>query len=214
MSQITINFNLQLNQEKLKSFNFMIKFYSIHAELDIDQELSLLLEKESKKSFNMIFSWKGNSKSEDVVEILVNRLNFFINSGKITAFQKNKIQEIDLENGSYQIKHFNSFNPEKIFKQDSVSWSLGNYFVLKYHLLLILIQKLSKSNKLDLNALAAECFIDKRFLINFIYSFINKTLIEYVSNNEIAQITITSDVEQKVNDLRNLLAEMEFNLAS
>jgi hypothetical protein len=214
MGHINIHFHVQLREERLKTFNFMLKFKSLNKEFDVEDELSTILEKEAKKSSTLKFNWNFTTQCENALEIILDRLNFFIKSGKITVIQKKEIKEIFFENETYTTKLVTYLNGDITYRKGSVSWTLNNYFVLKYHLLNILITNLSNANELDLNMISFECAIDKKLLINLISAFINKTLLEFTSEGENSIIRLTSNVQEKIDELQNLLAEMEFNLAS
>ncbi len=149
MVQINLHFNIHLQKHKLKTLFFMLKFYSIHNEIDIDKEINKIIEKQAKNSSIIRFSWNGDSEDENVIDILVNRLNFFIETGKLTAIHKKQIQEFFFENGSYEIKEFSFMSTEKKYQVETNTWTLGNYFVLKYHLLNEIIEKLSNTNEID-----------------------------------------------------------------
>ena len=67
---------------------------------------------------------------------------------------------------------------------------------------------------MDLDSLSIEYKIDKGFLIDFIYSLINKNLLEISSEENKSLLKVKSNLEQILNQLDKSINEMELNLVA
>ena len=214
MGQINLHANVTLVESKLNSFRFMIKYYLINNELDIDNEFNREIE-ENLHGVSLKFSWNGNTQDEHIVDILVDRWNFFIENGKFTFIDKQYgITEITFNNGFYHLKTFNQNGGILFEKEEGNKWDFGRYHILRYHLVQDLKEKLQNLDFLDLDSLAIEYKIDKGFLIDFIYSLINKNLLEISSEEKKSLLRVKSNLEQIINQLNESINEMEVNLVS
>jgi hypothetical protein len=212
MRQINFEIDILVSKKKVKSFLFMVNFFSVHDVLHVDKELNSLLATEVLKSPTIKHTWKGSTQDDDTVERLANRWNFFIESGKVTILQKRDISEINFLGGKFSITKFNNLPIEKPVLAKSSKWTLQQYFVLKYHMLNDLINKIDGIKELDLQELADEYKVNRGFLINFFYSFINKKLFNLYFDKNIPKLAIIDNSDKIKSMLENLVVEMENNL--
>ena len=192
----------------------MIRFYAINNELDIDSEFNKFIESKLQNSYNIKASWNGASQSDNILNIIVDRFNFFIESGTITSISTNGITEIKFNNGYYAEKTFDSHGNTISEKNETNKWDFGRYHILRYHLVQDLKDKLQNLDILDLDSLSIEYKIDKGFLIDFIYSLINKNLLEISSEENKSLLKVKSNLEQILNQLDKSINEMELNLVA
>ena len=192
----------------------MIRFYAINNELDIDSEFNKFIESKLQNSYNIKASWNGASQSDNILNIIVDRFNFFIESGIITSISTNGITEIKFNNGYYAEKTFDSHGNTISEKNETNKWDFGRYHILRYHLVQDLKDKLQNLDILDLDSLSIEYKIDKGFLIDFIYSLINKNLLEISSEENKSLLKVKSNLEQILNQLDKSINEMELNLVA
>ena len=211
MEQININIDISINKKKVKSFLFMVKFFSVHDVLYIDKELNTILAMEILKSPIVKLTWKGSTQDDDTVERIANRWNFFMEVGNVTILQKKNVSEINFSNGKYSITKFDNQTSKKPTVKSS-KWTLQQYFVLKYHMLNDLISKIDGINELNLQELAKDYNVNKGFLLNFVYSFINKKLFTLHFEENIPKLVITDNSDKVKSILENLVVEMENNL--
>lgn len=214
MTQVNIHLNITLVESKINSFRFMIRFYAINNELDIDSEFNKFIESKLQNSYNIKASWNGASQSDNILNIIVDRFNFFIESGTITSISTNGITEIKFNNGYYAEKTFDSHGNTISEKNETNKWDFGRYHILRYHLVQDLKDKLQNLDILDLDSLSIEYKIDKGFLIDFIYSLINKNLLEISSEENKSLLKVKSNLEQILNQLDKSINEMELNLVA
>ena len=190
----------------------MLKFYSINPELDIDTDLNTFLEKQLIESSTIKASWVGNTQSENLLDIIIDRFNFFIESGILTCVDKKGINEVKFGNESCVIRTFNKAGTivsEKIIVNN---WDFSKYRILRYHLYNDLKEKLQDMDILDIDSLAIEYCIDKGFIIDFIYSFINKEHIEINTIENKTLLKIKSNIEQVLSKLDESINDMEVSL--
>ena len=194
----------------------MVKFYGTNNELDIDDDLNKFLDDEVSKSGDATIksSWTGNTQNESIIDTIVDRLNFFIKTGSITYLDKQGISEITFDSGFCNIKSFNKSGTIISEKNLTPKWDFGRYHILRYHLFQDLKEKLKNLDILDLDSLAIEYNIDKGFLIDFIYSFINKNFLEISVEDRKSLLKIKSNLDQILNKLDESINEMEINLTA
>ena len=215
MTQINLHFNIKIVESKVNSFRFMIKFYQINSELDIDNEFNKFIDDNLTSNLTINANWSGNSQNGMLFSILNDRFNFFIESGKITIIEKAKgITEITFENDFYDKRSFDSLGNIISEKKESNKWDFRRYRILRYHLVQDLKDKLTNLDILDLDSLSIEYKIDKGFLIDFIYSFINKNLVEITSEENKSLLKVKSNLEQILHLLDESITEMEMNLVA
>ena len=190
----------------------MIKFYMSNNELDIDKAFNqeTLDQIESLSTIN--FKWSGITKVQNAINLIINRWSFFIKEGSILCLEKQEIKEFTFYNGSYNLKTYSqNFILTSNIKGTPI-WNLNNYFILKYHLFQEFINILRNSDTLVLDSLSEENLIDKIFLMDFIYSFINKNyLLIYTQENK-TLIKVEIDLSRTIEKLEELINEMEDNL--
>lgn len=190
----------------------MIKYYSMNPELDIDFDLNSFLEDQIKESNSIKASWVGNSQSENILDLIIDRVNFFIDSGILTCIDKQGINEVKFNHKSCEIKTYNKagtiVNERKIINK----WDFSKYKILRYHMFNDLKEKLQNMDFLDLDLLSIEYSIDKGFLIDFLYSFISKEHFEINNQNNKTILKITSNLEQVLNKLEESINDMEINI--
>ena len=213
MGQINLHFNIKIVQSKLNSFRFMIKFYQINTELDIDDEFNKFIEDHLNDDHTINANWSGNSRNELISSVLIDRFNFFIESGKITFIEKQKgIKEIVFSDEFYEERSYDSIGNIISEKTESNKWDFRRYHILRYHLVQDLKDKLTNLDILDLDSLSIEYKIDKGFLIDFIYSFINKNFVEITSEENKSLLKVKSNLEQILHLLDDSINEMEMSL--
>lgn len=72
--------------------------------------------------------------------------------------------------------------------------------------------KLKNLDILDLDSLSIDYKVDKGFLIDFIFSLINKNLLEISSDENKSLLKVKSNLQQILNALDESLNEMELGL--
>ena len=184
----------------------MIKFYSINNELDVDTDFNDYLD-EIQENNILKGSWSGNSQSENILDIIVDRFNFFIESGSISSISK-------FNNGYYDEKTYDSHGNTISEKKETNKWDFGRYHILRYHLVQDLKDKLSNLDILDLDSLSIEYRIDKGFLIDFIFALLNKDLIEISLEENKSLLKVKSNLDQILNLLEKSIDEMEMGLVA
>ena len=191
----------------------MIKFYQINTELDIDDEFNKFIEDHLNDDHTINAKWSGNSRNELISSVLIDRFNFFIESGKITFIEKQKgIKEIVFSDEFYEERSYDSIGNIISEKTESNKWDFRRYHILRYHLVQDLKDKLTNLDILDLDSLSIEYKIDKGFLIDFIYSFINKNFVEITSEENKSLLKVKSNLEQILHLLDDSINEMEMSL--
>ena len=217
MGQVNLHIAVNLVPSKLSSFRFMIKYYLINNELDIDSEFNKTIDDQINESdgTSIKVSWSGLTQQENLVDIIVDRWNFFIETGKFTFIDKQQgITEVKFDNGFFHSKTFNSHGGIIAERKELNKWDFGRYHILRYHLVQDLKDKLQNLDFLDLDSLAIEYRIDKGFLIDFIYSFINKNLVEISSDQSGSLLRVKSNLEQILNQLNESINKMEMDLVA
>ena len=193
----------------------MVRFYLINNELDIDPEFNRFIDDQLSESHHIEGSWNGNTQNDNIIDVIVDRFNFFIDSGKLTIVDKQKgITEIVFNKGFYDEKIFDSHGDILSEIKRVNKWDMGRYHILRYHLVQDLKDKLTNLDYLDLDSLSIEYNIDKGFLIDFIYSFINKNYLEISSDEKKSLLRVKSNLDQILNHLDESLSEMELKLVA
>ncbi len=189
----------------------MIKFYSLNNELDVDSEFNTFID---QILFNdeLKGSWSGSSQTENLLDTIVDRFNFFIESGSISCISTQGIVEIKFDNGYYNERTFDSHGNIIAEKKETNKWDFGRYHILRYHLVQDLKDKLTNLDILDLDSLSVEYRIDKGFLIDFIYSLISKELVEISSEENKSLLKVKSNLDQILHVLDKSINEMEMGL--
>lgn len=194
----------------------MLKFYAINNELDIDAEFNKFIEQHiiSIDTQQISCQWSGNSQYENVLGVLVDRFNFFIESGKITGLSTNGITEIKFDQDQYVEKTFDSHGNTISESLHTNNWDFRRYNILRYHLVQDLKDKLKNLDILDLDSLSIEYKVDKGFLIDFLYSLLSKDLIEISSEENKSLLKVKTNLEQILHVLDDSINEMELELTA
>lgn len=134
LTQSNIHFKLTLVQSKMNSFRFMIKFYAINSELDIDAEFNRFIDSQLTGGKEFSCTWSGSSQNDNILEIIVDRFNFFIDSGSITSISSHGITEIKFKDEFYEEKTYDSHGNTISEKIETNKWDFRRYHILRYHL--------------------------------------------------------------------------------